>query len=207
LTNELNLKLWVKVNDFIHKSSKKVVDYCVNNDIGKLIVGDIQVKKVIKKENKKLNGLSKSTGNLGRFKMLPRVLNCTNGQRTTKEKIVTGCNSNGYRRVVLKKDRIRLQIDLHILIARTFIPNPNNLPFINHKNEDKGDNRVENLEWCDNRYNLNYSIAGKNPGLQFHKGKYDVRIYHNKKYMYLGRYFTIEEATKVRNEYIRLHNL
>ncbi len=61
-------KLKNKVNDFIHKSSKKVVDYCVKSNIGKLIVGDIQVKKVIKKENKKLNGLSKSTGNLGRFK-------------------------------------------------------------------------------------------------------------------------------------------
>ena len=44
------------------------MDYCISNNIGKLIVGDIQVKKVIKKENKKLNGLSKSTGNLGRFK-------------------------------------------------------------------------------------------------------------------------------------------
>ncbi len=61
-------KLKNKVNDFIHKSSKKVVDYCLSNNIGKLIVGDIQVKKVIKKENKKINGLSKSTGNLGRFK-------------------------------------------------------------------------------------------------------------------------------------------
>lgn len=61
-------KLKNKVNDFIHKSSKKVVDYCISNNIGKLIVGDIQVKKVIKKENKKIGGLSKSTGNLGRFK-------------------------------------------------------------------------------------------------------------------------------------------
>ena len=61
-------KLKNKVNDFIHKSSKKVVDYCISKDIGKLIVGNIEVKKVIKKENKKINGLSKSTGNLGRFK-------------------------------------------------------------------------------------------------------------------------------------------
>jgi len=61
-------KLKNKVNDFIHKSSRKVVDYCINNNIGRLIVGDIAVKKVIKKENKKIGGLSKSTGNLGRFK-------------------------------------------------------------------------------------------------------------------------------------------
>lgn len=61
-------KLKNRVNDFIHKSSKKVVDYCIDNNIGKLIVGDIQVKGLIKKENKKINGLTKSTGNLGRFK-------------------------------------------------------------------------------------------------------------------------------------------
>jgi hypothetical protein len=97
--------------------------------------------------------------NLGRFKMLPRVLNCTNGQRTTKEKIVTGCNSNGYRRVVLKKDRIRLQIDLHILIARTFIPNPNNYPQVNHIDANKANNEVSNLEWCTQKMNANHALG------------------------------------------------
>lgn len=41
-------------------------------------------------------------------------------------------------------------------IAECFIPNPQNLPCINHKNEDKTNNRVENLEWCDYKYNNNY---------------------------------------------------
>jgi IS605 OrfB family transposase len=44
-----------------------VVDYCITNDIGQLIVGDLKVKKVINKENKVINGLSKSTG-VSRFK-------------------------------------------------------------------------------------------------------------------------------------------
>lgn len=44
----------------------------------------------------------------------------------------------------------------HVLVARTFIPNPDNLPFINHKDENPRNNRVENLEWCTQKYNCNY---------------------------------------------------
>lgn len=50
---------------------------------------------------------------------------------------------------------------VHRLVAEKYLPNPNNLPQINHKNEDKTDNRVENLEWCDEKYNTRYSKAKK----------------------------------------------
>lgn len=50
---------------------------------------------------------------------------------------------------------------IHRLVAETFIPNPNNYPEINHKNENKNDNSVDNLEWCDKKYNVSYSIAIK----------------------------------------------
>ena len=109
----------------------------------------------------------------------------------------------GYKRVCIDKKDQRL----HRLVAEAFIPNPNNLPYINHINEDKGDNRVENLEWCTHRYNITYSIGKDNVGIFLHEKKYDVRIYYNKKNLYLGRFSTIEEAIKVRDEYIRLHNL
>ncbi len=45
----------------------------------------------------------------------------------------------------------------HRLVAKAYISNPNNLPQVNHINEDKLDNRIENLEWCDNDYNANHS--------------------------------------------------
>jgi IS605 OrfB family transposase len=61
-------KLSNKVIDFQHKVSTHIINECVKNDIGSLIVGDIKIKKVICKENKKLSGISKSTLSLGRFK-------------------------------------------------------------------------------------------------------------------------------------------
>ena len=45
---------------------------------------------------------------------------------------------------------------VHRLVAQAFIPNPNGYKEINHKDEDKTNNRVSNLEWCDRLYNMNY---------------------------------------------------
>lgn len=61
-----------------------------------------------------------------------------------------------YMYVGLCKNGIQKHFRLHRLVAEAFIPNPNNLPCINHKDEDKSNNRVDNLEWCTDSYNANY---------------------------------------------------
>ena len=68
--NRVKNKISNKVKDYQHKVSSHLINELVKNDIGSLIIGDIKVKKIISKENKKLSGISKSTASLGRFKTI-----------------------------------------------------------------------------------------------------------------------------------------
>lgn len=63
---------------------------------------------------------------------------------------------DGYMRVALTKNGKRKNYYVHRLVAEAFIPNPDNLPQVNHKSEVKTENYVENLEWCGSRYNSMY---------------------------------------------------
>jgi len=65
-------------------------------------------------------------------------------------------NTYGYPFVILCKDKHKLMVMVHRIVASTFIPNPNNLPQVNHKDENKQNNNVDNLEWCTHKYNLCY---------------------------------------------------
>ena len=62
----------------------------------------------------------------------------------------------GYLRCNLSLNKNVKTFSIHRLVAQAFLPNPDNLPEVNHKDEDKTNNRVENLEWCNHKYNMNY---------------------------------------------------
>ena len=72
----------------------------------------------------------------------------------SKDKLIKGnITSKGYSQVTLWKDKRRHMYLIHKLVANAFIPNPENYPQINHKDGNKTNNNVENLEWCNNSQN------------------------------------------------------
>lgn len=79
-------------------------------------------------------------------KLLPQYLRC--GKSTIPRCFVNLCkNSKCYTKSV------------HRIVAEAFIPNPDNLPQINHKDENPSNNHIDNLEWCTDKYNANYGTA------------------------------------------------
>lgn len=65
-------------------------------------------------------------------------------------------NGRGYKLVTLCKDNKHYKRYVHRLVAQAFIPNPDDLPEVNFKDENKSNADVENLEWCTGKYNMNY---------------------------------------------------
>lgn len=88
--------------------------------------------------------------NFGRIKSLPR--NTT----IKKEKILKQLKRNGYLYVKLCNNGDIKSFSVHRLVALSFLKNPNNFDYVNHKDENKYNNKVENLEWCSQKYNINY---------------------------------------------------
>ena len=100
----------------------------------------------------------------GRVYSLERTITVNDNGRVY-EKPVKECelsqsrHSAGYRTVGLTRNGKTETVYVHRLVAEAYIPNPQNLPFINHKDEDKANNFVTNLEWCTEQYNSNYGSA------------------------------------------------
>lgn len=121
-------------------------------------------------------------------------------------------NGNGYKRVGLRVNtetgsKAR-NFYVHRLVAIAFIPNPESKPEINHLDHNRQNNRFDNLEWVTDAENTRYSShlmchptsKSKTRGIVQRKGKYEVQIYHKRKYYYLGRFLTFDEALNARNQ-------
>ncbi len=113
--------------------------------------------------------------NLGKIKRIDRSI----------EKVLKpGTQKRGYLYVNLCKDGKASTCRVHRLVAETFIPNPDNLPQVNHKDENKANNDYLNLEWCNEKYNMNYGTrnlrASKSRGTPIRCVETDM-LYHSAK--------------------------
>ena len=125
--------------------------------------------------------------NYGRVKSLGRIVkNCRGNDVFKKETFLCVKSKEGcYSRVGLIKNKKMKLFLVHRLVAIYFIPNHNNLPEVNHKDEDKTNPRADNLEWCTEKYNSNYGT-----GIERKKLNTDYnRISRNKKLAIIQRDF------------------
>lgn len=130
--------------------------------------------------------------NLGHVKSVERYKRNNSGTQFVNERLrVLSPDKDGYLRVCLSKDGLHYVKSVHRLVAEAFIPNPDNLPVINHKNEDKQDNRVENLEWCTVQYNTCYGEGIKKMAIK--QGRPVLQILNNR---VIEEYYSTQEASR-----------
>lgn len=81
------------------------------------------------------------------------------GNVRKKGRLLKGQINNGYKEIMITYKGVRKKYKIHRLVAKAFLSNPNNYPVVNHKDENKSNNRVENLEWCTQKHNSNYGTC------------------------------------------------
>ena len=154
--------------------------------------------------------------NLGNVKVLQKW-NGARGKHFYEpcEKILTPTdNGYGYSIVGLRKKHSRKNYYVHRLVAEAFIPNPNDYPQINHKDYNRKNNNVDNLEWCTPKQNTQYSSVNmrkpktnprkSNTGERFiiyRESKKEFRVIINKKEYGIKK--TLEEAVDFRNAILK----
>lgn len=159
--------------------------------------------------------------NMGRVKTIDHLVWCkvNNSYSVRKGRfcIPTNNNSKKYWRVGIQIQGKQKHFSIHRLVANAFIPNPNNLPQVNHIDGNKNNNCVNNLEWCTNEYNRKHAILNNlmfsekykencSKACNFRKLTYEQILFIRKEYK--NRQFTKKgELTQFYREIAQLFNL
>ena len=133
---------------------------------------------------------------LGRIKSIERAVTQSDGKtRIYKEQIrIPTKDKDGYLRIGLYLKGVSKFYYVHRLVALAFIPNPTNLPQVNHKiPEEKDNNCVDNLEWCDSKYNNNYSDRNVKSSVSLGRIICQIDVNTNK---VIAEYRSANEASK-----------
>jgi len=137
--------------------------------------------------------------NLGRVKALERYVKNHSKMQKLNEKIKkNSIKKNGYASTILWKENKYCNVLIHRLVAEMFIPNPNNLPQVNHKDGNKQNNNVENLEWCSSEYNINHAFDNS----LINTRKKILQIKNNKIIKIWGSILQIEKELGISNSNI-----
>lgn len=103
-------------------------------------------------------------------------------------------NNGGYIRTSLFKNKAEKRFYVHVLVAQAFIPNPNKYPEVNHIDENKSNNHVDNLEWCNKSYNANY--GNRNKLISIHSAMLRPVLQFDLKGNFIKEYPSIAEAVE-----------
>lgn len=141
--------------------------------------------------------------NLGNVRSLDRVVVRGNKPLHVRgTKIIPCADYKGYLRLRLQFAGKRYTLRVHRAVAMAFLPNPNNLPQVNHKDGNKKNNCVENLEWCSNAENQrhSYHVLGR---VSPSKGRFGAKHWASKQILQLkngeiiGRFYGTREAARI----------
>ena len=101
--------------------------------------------------------------NLGRVRSKDRWIRVAGHMTFRRGKVLQPCinKSNGYLYIVLSRPGLQKEFTVHSIVAKAWVPRKKSLKFINHKNENKLDDRASNLEWCTASYNIRYRGLNK----------------------------------------------
>ena len=134
-----------KKKDFHDKKKKDFLQDCAN-------ASNMEMFKYVYLNNEKTNFMISSKG---------RIFSLNFNKSGEIKELKTTLNKDGHKQITLKFKGKNYSRRIHRLVAEAFIPNPNCLPQVNHIDEDKSNNRCDNLEWCDSKYNCNYGSRNK----------------------------------------------
>ena len=168
---------------------------------GEEIIGEIKMIKIWKP----IYGYENlyEVSNYGEIRSCDRYIKGNkNSKYLKKGKLISiSYNHKGYARVRLSKDNVSKMYFVHRLVAQAFIPNPNNLPQVNHKDEVKSNNKIYNLEWCTNKYNHNYGTgierAKENCDYESISKKLSKEVYQfDLKGTFIRKYYSVTSVSK-----------
>jgi hypothetical protein len=151
---------YAKATNDYQRGCNDVFDWCVK------IIKNIPTADAVEVVRKAVKGYEGyyEVDQFGRVYSIDRVVSVEdNGRQYRKpiggKQMKQGMHSKGYKIVSLTKDGKTKTVFVHRIVAEAFISNENKLPMVNHKDEDKTNNFVDNLEWCTAKYNRSYGKA------------------------------------------------